>query len=119
MSGKDPGPSERETAKHLLFDSLRQLCQYVLDPATDYTLLLSLENSDRDCDRMALLGPTDKTVDLAKKIRKEYSNFGVLLDQGHFPLMKEDPDTLSFNNSGEHVVQQDFLRGSTKEDEGI
>lgn len=92
VSGKDPGPSERETAKHLLFDSLRHLCQYALDQATDYTLVLSLENSDRDCDRMALLGPTDETVDLAKKIRKEYSNFGVLLDQGHFPLMKEDPD---------------------------
>ena len=92
VSGKDPGPSERETAKHQLFDSLRQLCQYALDHTTDYTLVLSLENSDRDCDRMALLGPTDETVDLAKKIRKEYSNFGILLDQGHFPLMKEDPD---------------------------
>ena len=91
VSGKDPGPSQRETAKKNLGESLKQLCRYALDSATDYTLVLALENSDRDCDRMALLGPTDETVKLAKEIRKEFSNFGVLLDEGHFPLMKEDP----------------------------
>jgi sugar phosphate isomerase/epimerase len=53
--------------------------------------VLSLENSDRDVDRMALLGPTDETIELVKEIRKDFGNFGILLDQGHFPLMKEDP----------------------------
>jgi sugar phosphate isomerase/epimerase len=91
VSGKDPGPSQRTEAKQNLIDSLRQLCQYALDAAVDYPLVISLENSDRDADRLALLGPTDETVQLAKEVRKDFSNFGVLLDEGHFPLMMENP----------------------------
>ena len=92
MSGKDPGPSERAEAKKNLIDSLRELCQYAIEKATNYTLALSLENSDRDVDRKALLGPTNETVELAREVHKDYENFGILLDQGHFPLMKEDPE---------------------------
>ena len=92
VSGDDPGPSQRAEAKQNLVDSLRQLCQYALDQAGDYALVISLENSDRDVDRRALLGPTDETVELAEEIHRDFSNFGVLLDEGHFPLMNENPE---------------------------
>lgn len=62
------------------------------DKTTDYILVLCLENSDRDVDRKALLGPTNETVELAREVHKDYGNFGILLDEGHFPLMKEDPE---------------------------
>jgi sugar phosphate isomerase/epimerase len=91
VSGNDPGPSKRAEAKRNLVDSLRQLCRYAQVNSTDYTLMVSLENSDRDVDRKALLGPTTETVEVAREVHRDFKNFGILLDQGHFPLMKEDP----------------------------
>lgn len=91
VSGNDPGPADREQAKENLIGSLRELCGYAASKTTDYTLFLSLENSDRDVDRKALLGPTDETVKLAYEVHRDHKNFGLLLDQGHFPLMNEDP----------------------------
>jgi sugar phosphate isomerase/epimerase len=91
VSGPDPGPSQRPEAKSGLIDSLEQLCRYALENTTDYTLVLALENSDREVDRKALLGPTDETVEVVQAVRRRFSNCGILLDQGHFPLMKEDP----------------------------
>ena len=91
VSGSDPGPSQRREAKSRLIDSLEQLCRYALENTTDYTLALALENSDREADRMALLGPNAETVAVVQEVRRRFSNCGILLDQGHFPLMKEDP----------------------------
>lgn len=91
VSGPDPGPSHRKEARVNLIDSLQQLCRYSDEKATEYTLILSLENSDRDVDRKAFLGPTRETVELAVEIRRDFDNFGLLLDQAHFPLMGEDP----------------------------
>ena len=91
VSGPDPGPSQRQEAGRSLIDSLEQLCRYALENATDYTLVLALENSDREADRMALLGPTAETVQVVQEVRRRFSNCGILLDQGHFPLMKENP----------------------------
>jgi sugar phosphate isomerase/epimerase len=91
VSGKDPGVDKRAEAKRNLIDSLQKLCKYAQEKATDYTLVVSLENSDREVDRRALLGPTDETVELAREVYQGSQNFGVLLDEGHFPLMQEDP----------------------------
>ncbi len=91
VSGPDPGPSHRKEARVNLIDSLQQLCRYSDEKTTEYTLILSLENSDRDVDRKAFLGPTHETVELTAEIRKDFENFGLLLDQAHFPLMREDP----------------------------
>ncbi len=92
VSGPDPGPAQRPEATRRLVDSLEQLCQYALENTTDYTLVLALENSDREVDRMALLGPTVETVEVVQAVRRRFSNCGILLDQGHFPLMKENPE---------------------------
>jgi sugar phosphate isomerase/epimerase len=92
VSGPDPGPSQRPEARSRLIDSLEQLCRYALENAADYTLVLALENSDREADRMALLGPTAETVEVVREVRRHFSNCGILLDQGHFPLMKENPE---------------------------
>jgi sugar phosphate isomerase/epimerase len=92
VSGPDPGPAQRPEATRGLIDSLEQLCRYALENATDYTLVLALENSDREVDRLAMLGPTVETVDVVRAVRRQFSNCGILLDQGHFPLMKEDPE---------------------------
>jgi len=92
VSGPDPGPPQRSEAKRVLIDSLEQLCQYALENATDYALVLALENSDREVDRLALLGPTAETVEVVQAVRRHFSNCGILLDQGHFSLMKENPE---------------------------
>lgn len=92
VSGPDPGPSQRPEASRMLIDSLEQLSRYAQENSTDYTLVLALENSDREADRMALLGPTAETVEVVREVRRSFSNCGILLDQGHFPLMGEDPE---------------------------
>jgi len=40
---------------------------------------------------MALLGPNAETVAVVQEVRRRFSNCSILLDHGHFPLMKEDP----------------------------
>jgi sugar phosphate isomerase/epimerase len=87
LSGPDPGPSGRREATNLLIDSLQQLSE----KAHAYGLSLVLETFDREVDKKSLIGPAAEAVEVAKEVRKNFSDFGLLYDQGHGLLLDEEP----------------------------
>lgn len=89
IAGKDPGDEKREEAKKLLVDSLHQILDY---SAKDGPMNFTLKIFDRDIDKKNLIGHVGDAVDIARAIRPEYPNFGLLTDLSHFPLLNEDPD---------------------------
>jgi len=90
-SGPDP-IKDREKARVSLVKSLKSLCKYAEQGARDHTLLICLETFDRDVDKKLLIGPTVEAVKIAKAVREECWNFGLCIDQGHLPLLKERPE---------------------------
>jgi len=91
LSGPDPGEAERPAAMERLADSCVQLCRYAQDQAKDYTVWVSFEQFDDAIDKKCLIGPTDRTVELAERVREQVPNFGLCIDLSHLPLLDEDP----------------------------
>jgi len=88
IAGRDPGDSDREEAKKLLVDSLFQLLEYAKEEGQlDFTLKLF----DRDIDKRNLIGPTQDALDIAEAVYPHHSNFGLLVDLSHYPLLRENP----------------------------
>lgn len=87
MSGKDPGDSDRLLAYSYLAESISKLC----DHATQYSMDIILETFDRSVDKKALVGPSDEAAKLAKTLKPDYPQFGLLYDMGHMPLLDEEP----------------------------
>jgi len=96
-SGPDPGPEKREEAKQALVESLKEITAY----AKDKDVMVILETFDRDWDKKQLLGPIGEAVEVAKAVRAEYNNFGLLWDLSHGPMLNEKPSDL--------YVAKDFL----------
>jgi sugar phosphate isomerase/epimerase len=91
VTGKDPGKENRAKALDIFVDSSKQLCKYAQEKAKNYELTISVETGDRYFDRKYLLGPTNDAIKVMREVKNDYSNFGLLFDQGHFPVMQEDP----------------------------
>jgi sugar phosphate isomerase/epimerase len=89
LSGPTPAVDKREQAKELLVDSLTQLCGYAQSKGD---LRITLEVFDRDYDKKCLIGPTEEGVQIAKEVRRQYPNFGLMIDLSHLPLLKESAD---------------------------
>ena len=89
IAGKDPGDERREEAKKLLIDSLQQILDY---GAENGDINFTLKLFDRGIDKMNLIGPAPDALDIAKAIRPNYPNFGLLTDLSHFPLLNEQPE---------------------------
>ena len=83
LSGPDPGPTNRAKATSALLDSLVSICREAGD------LPVHLETFDRDVDKKCLIGPTDEAVALAKRVRSQVRNFGLMIDLSHLPLLRE------------------------------
>ncbi|HIE52286.1 MAG TPA: sugar phosphate isomerase/epimerase [Armatimonadetes bacterium] len=104
MSGPDPGEAQREAAKEVLVAALKEICLYAQERATDYVMSISLENFDREVDKKSLIGPTAEAVEIAKQVREECQNFGLLVDLSHLPLLQEDAaETLS--TAADYLIQ--------------
>ena len=89
IAGKDPGDAKREEAKKLLVDSLRQIMDYAkAEGKMDFTLKVF----DRDIDKKSLIGLFSDALDVAKALRPDFPNFGLLADLSHFPLLRERPE---------------------------
>ncbi|MCL4425626.1 MAG: sugar phosphate isomerase/epimerase [Firmicutes bacterium] len=88
LSGKDPGPEKREEAKKLLTDSLHQICDYAVSWGANITLKIF----DRDVDKQALVGPFAEAAAVARDVKRDHDNFGLLVDLSHFPLLREKPE---------------------------
>lgn len=89
-SGPDPGPADREAAKDALVRSAREVAR----EAERLGATLALETFDRDWDRRRLIGPLAEAVKVAEEVRAEYSNFGLLWDLSHAPMLNEGPANL-------------------------
>jgi len=90
-SGPDPGPENREAAKAALAKTARE----VAAQAEKLGLLVLLETFDREWDRKQLIGPLRDAVEVAREVRGEFGNFGLLWDLSHAPLLNEKPSDLS------------------------
>jgi sugar phosphate isomerase/epimerase len=85
LSGPHPGEElEKEGIKKLIL-SLEELCGY----SQKYNLGFELETFDFDVDKRCLIGKSGIAAEVAGKIRKKFSNFGLILDLSHFPLQYE------------------------------
>ena len=91
VTGRDPGEAKRKDALKVFTDSAIELCKYAGQKGGIDPLILSLETGDRYFDRQYLLGPTNEAIEAVRAVRNECANFGLLLDQGHFPVMQECP----------------------------
>ncbi|MCD6260328.1 MAG: sugar phosphate isomerase/epimerase [Thaumarchaeota archaeon] len=89
LAGKDPGPEKRSEAKKQLIKTISELCDYARSREKD--LMVELEIFDREIDKRALIGPSKEAAEIAKIVRKEHSNFGLLHDLSHLPLLGESP----------------------------
>jgi len=90
--GSYPGESQAAQAKAQLTKSIKELCAYAKEKATDYTLFLSLETFDRTIEKKSLMGPNAEAAAFAAAIRKEYDNFGLTVDLSHLPLQGESAE---------------------------
>jgi len=88
LSGKDPGEEGREQALKLLVSSIKEICDYAKSKGD---LKITLEIFDRDIDKKCLIGPANEARKLAAEVRKEFDNFGLMVDLSHLPLLRETP----------------------------
>lgn len=87
LSGPDPEEGKRDGARELLIQSLMELCAY----AKERSVSITLETFDRSIEKKSLIGPSDEALMVAKAVKKQYPDFGLMYDMGHAPLLDEDP----------------------------
>lgn len=86
LSGKHPGVSGKEEAISRLVDSIREICAYV-QSIGDMKVLL--EPFDMEIEKCALIGTASDAARVAHAVRRDFLNFGLLVDMGHLPLIGE------------------------------
>ena len=86
LSGADPG-TRRQEAFALLVSSVKELCGY----AKSKGLRFVLESFDSKYDKKCLIGPAKDALALCKAVRKEYKEFGIMVDLSHLPIQDETP----------------------------
>lgn len=88
LSGKDPGPADRQAALAALYKSLGQLCAH--STAINGPPVI-LEAFDTAVDKCCLIGPASLCLEVARTMAKEHNNFGLMVDLSHIPLLEESP----------------------------
>jgi len=88
LSGKDPGGDERKQALKLLVSSIKEICGYAKSKGD---LGIALEVFDQDIDKKCLIGPAKDARIVAEEVRREFDNFGLMVDLSHLPLLRETP----------------------------
>lgn len=89
-SGPFPGSADREAALDALVRSLKEVCA----EAQKLGVTVILETFDREWDRKQLIGPVGDAVRVAREVREEYGNFGLMWDLSHGPLLGERPSDI-------------------------
>jgi sugar phosphate isomerase/epimerase len=89
LSGPDPGEADRARATDLLVDSLKWLCDC---SAQKGDMPIALETFDRvPFGKNCLIGPNAEAAEVARRVRKDFPSFGLLIDLSHLPLQGESP----------------------------
>jgi sugar phosphate isomerase/epimerase len=111
LSGPDPGCELRKDGTDLLAESLKELCEY---SHCKGSMPIVLEVFDRiEFAKNCLIGPCEEAAELAEKVKTDFPDFRVLVDQAHMTLMRESPeyclgtlkDYLSYVHVGNCVVR--------------
>ncbi len=85
LSGKYPETKKQEAFDRLV-DSTGELCTYA---KTKGNMKVVLEVFDHTIDKKSLIGPADLARKLAEAVTRKHSNFGLLVDLSHIPLVGE------------------------------
>ncbi|MCJ7688977.1 MAG: sugar phosphate isomerase/epimerase, partial [Clostridiaceae bacterium] len=115
LSGKYE-ESKKEEAYGSLIKSTKEICEYAKSKGN---LMIVHEIFDYDVDKKALVGPVSLAKRYAEDIRKEYENFGLMVDLSHLPLIRETAeesilpikDYLVHAHIGNCVVKDSSLPG--------
>ncbi len=78
--------ASKEAAFEKLVESTKEVCRYAKSKGN---LKVVLEVFDYDVDKKSLIGPAGLALRYAEEIRKEYDNFGLMVDLSHIPLLHE------------------------------
>ena len=90
LSGKDPGEQYRDEARERLHRSVRDICAHARSANPEMQVFI--ETFDRvPFGKNALVGPTAEAVEFARIVRRDFPDFGLLLDLSHLPLLGESP----------------------------
>jgi sugar phosphate isomerase/epimerase len=85
LSGKYDD-ANKEKAYQILLNNTGELCKYA---AASGAMPVCLEVFDFDVDKKSLIGPAALALRFAEDMRKNHSNFGLLVDLSHVPLLHE------------------------------
>ncbi|MCC6796321.1 MAG: sugar phosphate isomerase/epimerase [Candidatus Hydrogenedentes bacterium] len=98
LSGKVS--ADKEAATQRLVNSLRELAAY----ARSKGMPLVMETFDQvPFGKNCLIGPNADAVAVSKEVRKEFPDFGIMLDLSHLPLQYEE-SAPAIKLAGEHLV---------------
>ncbi len=86
LSGPDPG-ERRDEAMQLLIDSLRELAAHCKERG----LRFILESFDAKYDKKCLIGPHRDALRVCRALRKDFPDFGIMVDLSHLPIQEESP----------------------------
>ncbi len=100
MSGRNVPAAERPAALDCLIQALCTLCRAARERAG---LPIVLEIFDHDIDKKALVGPCATAATVAREVRREFADFGLLHDLSHIYLCHEEP-AQHFPLIREHLV---------------
>jgi len=87
LSGPYEGELKKTANLEALEESLDELCHY----AKDRRVEVSLEVFDRNIDKKCLIGPADDAKEIARRVKRNHQNFGLVVDLSHIPLLGESP----------------------------
>lgn len=85
LSGRYESVSREEAFSQLLV-STGELCAYAQEKGT---MPVCCEVFDYDIDKKALIGPAFLAAGYGSRLREKYSNFGLLTDLSHIPMLHE------------------------------
>lgn len=85
LSGKYT-EDRKEEAYSALVKSTKEICEYAKSKGN---LKIAHEVFDYDIDKCSLVGPVDLAKRYAQEICKDFSNFGLLVDLSHLPIIRE------------------------------
>jgi sugar phosphate isomerase/epimerase len=88
LSGKYE-ESRKEEAYQALLKSTREICAYAKSKGA---LKIAHEVFDYDIDKKSLVGPVALAKRYAQEMRKEFDNFGLMVDLSHLPLLHESAE---------------------------
>src|SRR5665647_1716391 len=78
--------SQKEEAFNALVKSTKEICAYVKSKGD---MKVALEVFDYDVDKKSLIGPAPLALRYAREVRKDFDNFGLMVDLSHIPLIHE------------------------------